>query len=96
MPICSYLVIPEAGAARQVAGELSRIPGCEVVPAENHDLLVLITETSDPKQDQALRSRVEGLRGIEALMLTFGEIVSDSDVVDGATDSVRNRRERSS
>jgi nitrate reductase NapAB chaperone NapD len=76
MPICSYLVIPEAGATARVSAELSRIPGCDVIPAQNRELLILITETGGREADEALRKEVEGLDGVEALVFTFGEIDS--------------------
>jgi nitrate reductase NapAB chaperone NapD len=82
MPICSYLVVPEAGATRRVAVELSRMPGCEVVAAQNRDLLILVTETASLGADQALRERVERLDGIECVMLTFGEIDAALEVGD--------------
>lgn len=74
MAICSYLVIPEAGAIHAVARRLAALPGCEVVRAQNRDVLILITSTSDPNEDQALRESLDGLGDIRALVLTFGQL----------------------
>lgn len=74
MAIRSYLVIPapgEAGAARE---RLASLPGCEVLPADSAELLVLVTETADRRADDALRDRIEALDGIHALVLTFAEV----------------------
>jgi nitrate reductase NapAB chaperone NapD len=77
--ICSYLVIPEEGASGRVAERLAALPGCDVVQAENRDVLILVTDTPGLEEESALRHTVETLDGIEALMLTFGEI--DPDVL---------------
>ena len=82
MPICSYLVIPEDGAVAGVAERLTALPGCDVVSAENRDVLILVTETPDLAEESALRHRVEALEGIQALLLTFGEIDPDAPIGD--------------
>lgn len=82
MPICSYLVIPEAGASERVQARLARIPECEVVAAQNRDLLILVTETEGLEEEDDLRGTVESMDGIEALLLTFGEIDPDADIAD--------------
>ena len=82
MPICSYLVIPEHGASQRVAGRLAALPGCDVVPAENRDVLVLVTDTPGFEEESALRREVEALDGIQALLLTFGEIDPDAPIGD--------------
>jgi nitrate reductase NapAB chaperone NapD len=74
MAICSYLVIPQPGSAAALCERLSGLPGCEVVPALNRDLLVLVTDTADRDEENALRERIEGLDGIQALMLTYGQV----------------------
>ncbi len=74
MPICSYLVIAESGACEQVAMRLSALRGCDVAKAENRDVLILVTDTPDCEEEGALRQTVEAMEGIQALLLTFGEI----------------------
>ena len=82
MPICSYLVVPEAGAAPRVERSLSALAGCEVVAAENRDVLILVTDTPDLEAEETLRREVEGMEGIEALLLTFGEIDPETELGD--------------
>ena len=74
MPICGYLVIAESGASEQVAMRLSALRGCDVARAENRDVLILVTDTPDLEEERALREIVEATEGIQALVLTFGEI----------------------
>jgi nitrate reductase NapAB chaperone NapD len=82
MPVCSYLVIPETGAVERLAARLAALPGCEVAPAENRDLLLLVTDTPDTETDRKLRRTVEDMEGIHALVLTFGEIDPETEEAD--------------
>lgn len=82
MPICSYLVVPESGAKARVRERLAGLDGCEVVEAENRDVLILVTETPGLEEEERLRSQVEALEGIEALLFTFGEIDPDTELAD--------------
>lgn len=82
MPICSYLVIPREGDVDRVHGRLADLPECEVVRAENRDVLILVTETEGLEEEEELRSSVEAMDGIQALLLTFGEIDPDTPLAD--------------
>ena len=61
---------------------LSCLRGCEVVPAQNSDVLLLVTTTPGPREDRELRQCIESLPGLDALLLTFGEIDPDTTVGD--------------
>jgi len=74
MAICSYLVIPRPGETETLRRRLGAMSGCEVTPAVNRDLLVLVTDTPDRAGEETLRDRIERLDGIQALVLTFGEV----------------------
>lgn len=74
MPVCSYLVIAADGEAGALATRLSGMHGCEVTPAENADVLILVTETAGPEAEAVLRARLEDMEGMQALLLTFGEL----------------------
>ena len=78
MPICSYLALPIAGQADSLSARLGALPGCEVVRATNRDVMVVLTETRDQAEEEALRSRLEAVEGLSALVLTFGEIRPDA------------------
>jgi hypothetical protein len=91
MPICSYLVIPREGASEALAGRLEGLPGCEVARPARGEVLLLVTDTATPGEDEALRARIEAFQEIQALVLTFGEIDPETPLADpvGAT---RHRR----
>jgi nitrate reductase NapAB chaperone NapD len=92
MPVCSYLVIPAPGALAGVEDRLRALPGCDVTRAENRDLLLLVTDTPGPDDDAALRDRLEGMEGIHALVLAFGEIDPETAQGDPVADGRRRRR----
>ena len=79
MTICSYLVIPTSGASHRLGERLGRLPGCEVVPALNDDLLILLTESDGAEAERRLRSSIEELEDVRALLLTFGEVPSSAE-----------------
>jgi nitrate reductase NapAB chaperone NapD len=83
MPIRSYVVLPEAGARDAVAKRLKSIPACDALPAENRDLVLLVTDTETGDEDEALFETVRQVVGVRSLVLTFGE-------VDPAPDRVRS------
>ena len=76
MGVCSYLVISSPGERDAVRRRLADVAACDVVPAENHDLLLLIADTPDATEEEALRDRIEKLDGVQALVLTFAEVTS--------------------
>lgn len=82
MPICSYVVIPDRGAAASVRDRLDAMPGCDVALAHNRDVLLLVTDTPDLAAEAELRTSIEAMDGIQALLLTFGEIDPDAQVPD--------------
>mgnify|MGYP001821083377 CR=1 FL=1 len=92
MPICSYLVIPGEGARPEVLKELEGVPGCDVIPAENRDVLMLVTETTDPVDEDRLRAEIYAIDGIEALLFTFGEIDPDTPARDPLASHMRRPR----
>lgn len=78
MPVCSYLVFPRRGRSTHAAAALSAIPGCDVSPADDRELLVLVTSSADAASEESLRAAVEAVEDVECLALSFGEIPSGS------------------
>lgn len=78
MPVCSYVVFPRPGAATRLAEHLAALPGCQVEPADNRDLLLMVTDTPDAEAEHALRDRLESLEDVLGMVLAFGEIDPDT------------------
>ncbi len=82
MPICSYVVFPQQDKAQEVARRLGEIPNCEVVPAENRSLMILVTDTETAADEQVLQRQLNSIEDIECMALTFGEVDPDTGVSD--------------
>jgi hypothetical protein len=72
MPIFSYLAYPKRGAKRQLLKDLTALAYCEAMPAENENILILVTDTPDEKTEEQLHNRLEQLKTLESLGMTFG------------------------
>ncbi len=72
MPIFSYLAIPKAHATESLSSELSALDHCQVIPSENQDVLVLVTDTPDDATEKNLQKRLKALPSLQSLSLTFG------------------------
>jgi hypothetical protein len=88
MPIKSYLAYPVRGRRDELAGVLCGLNGCQVIPAVNRDLLVVVTDTPDEAADEALQealARLELLEGL-ALVAGLGDVDADPLASREATD----------
>lgn len=72
MPIKSYLAHPHLGKKMEVMQTLASIDYCEVIAAENKDLLILITDTNNNEQEDDLRNRLESVDSIKLLAMVSG------------------------
>ena len=72
MPIFSYLAIPRNGAKESLCAELSDLQYCQVIPAANHDVVVLVTDTPDETTEEALQETLKKLQSLQSLSLAFG------------------------
>lgn len=72
MPIFSYLAMPKNGAKAALCTELSALEYCQVFPAENQDVVVLVTETPDEIVEKSLQQTLKNVQSLQSLSLTFG------------------------
>jgi hypothetical protein len=76
MPIKSYVAYPARGQREALTEALHRLGGCdvacEVFPAENRDLLVVVTDTPDEATEEALQAALARLPALEGLALVAG------------------------
>jgi nitrate reductase NapAB chaperone NapD len=72
MPIKSYLAHPEEGKKEELIKAISQIKQCEVIPAENKNVLVVITETEDETQEIILTKKLESIQSLKLLALVSG------------------------
>ena len=72
MPIKSYLAHPYKGEKNQLMNELAAIKGCEVIPSENKNVLILITDTQTKKQEQFIENQLDEITSLQLLAMVFG------------------------
>ncbi len=72
MPLFSYLAIPRNGAKKRLCAELAVFKYCQVIPADNYDVLVVITDTPDETTEKSLQASLKSLPSLQSLSLAFG------------------------
>ena len=77
MPVCSYLVSPQPGSSTALQQRLEAIPTCTVYPAENHELMILLTDTTGPEAENELQEQLRQIPEIQCLALSFAHAEED-------------------
>jgi len=74
MPVFSYLAYPKQGAKQDLLNDLTALDHCEVTPADNQNILILLTDTPDEEAEKALQKKLKQLKTLESLGMTFGHV----------------------
>ena len=74
MPVFSYLAYPTQGAKQELIKELSALDYCEVTPADNDDVMILVTDTPDEIKEKELQKKLRNLKSLQSLGMTFGHV----------------------
>jgi nitrate reductase NapAB chaperone NapD len=74
MPVFSYLAYPKRGSKEQLIKDLAALDYCEATPADNEEILILITDTPDEDQEKILQKKLKSLKSLESLGMTFGHV----------------------
>jgi nitrate reductase NapAB chaperone NapD len=72
MPVFSYLAYPKEGRKTELINDLAVISHCEIMPSENQDILILVTDTPDAAKEKELQENLKKLKSLESLGMTFG------------------------
>lgn len=72
MPIKSYLAHPHDGKKQELIKALSSLSECEVIPAENKDVLVVVTETENKAAEDILKQKLETISSLKLLAMVSG------------------------
>ncbi len=72
MPVFSYVAIPRSGEKKKLLEELNALKNCEPLPAENEDILILVTDSPDKESEEKLQLQLKKLHSLESLHMTFG------------------------
>jgi hypothetical protein len=74
MPVFSYLAYPKNGAKQKLLDDLAALDYCEATPADNVNILILITDTPDEEAEKVLQKKLKNLKTLESLGMTFGHV----------------------
>ncbi len=72
MPIKSYLAHPHDGKKAELVDALSQLNACEVLPATNEDILVVVTDTLDDASEEILKEKIDKIDSLKLLALVSG------------------------
>ena len=72
MPVFSYLAYPKEGAKEELLNDLESLNYCEVTPADNEEILILVTDTPDENCEQELQKKLKQIKSLKSLGMTFG------------------------
>jgi len=72
MPIISYLAHPHEGKKVELLEALSTMDQCEVIPAENKNLLIVVTDTDTDDEQDDLKEKIEAIKSLKLLALVSG------------------------
>ena len=72
MPVLGYLALPQSGEKNKLLEELNDLEFCEVFPADNEEVLILVTDTPDKNTEKELQIQLKKLKSLESLSMTFG------------------------
>lgn len=72
MPVFSYLAIPKKGLKDSLCTELAALEYCQIIPAQNQDVIVLVTDTPDVEREESLQHQLKNISTLQSLSLSFG------------------------
>ncbi|GAB1308628.1 hypothetical protein KH5_13110 [Urechidicola sp. KH5] len=72
MPIKSYLAHPYNGKKEELAYALAAIEYCEIIPAKNKEVLILITDTNSEEEEDHLQSSLQKIDSLKLLAMVSG------------------------
>lgn len=72
MPIKSYLAHPHEGKKSELIKALSKIECCEVIPAQNKEVVVLVTDTESEIEENILKEKIEAIESLKLFAMVSG------------------------
>lgn len=72
MPIKSFIVFPSQGQKEILQKELSTYYGCSIIPSENNEVFVLVTDTQTEQEEELLLQKINELNTVDQLSMVAG------------------------
>ena len=72
MPVKSYLAFPHPGKKGDLESALIALLKCDVIPSKNIDILVVVTDTQNEKEEEDLLNKINNIESLDHLTLVSG------------------------
>jgi len=72
MPIKSYVLHCEENRKKELLKELYKLSECEIIPAQNHEIIIVVTDTESEESDTKLYNQLLEMKGLKHLSLVSG------------------------
>lgn len=72
MPIKSYIAYPSDGKKQELINVLNTIKECEVIPSENHKIIIVITETNSREEEKVIEAKLKDINSLMMLSMVAG------------------------
>jgi nitrate reductase NapAB chaperone NapD len=72
MPVFSYIAYPKQGQRDELIIDLAALKYCEVIPSDNEEILILVTDAPNENKEKELQHMLKNLKPLQSLGLTFG------------------------
>ena len=72
MPIKSYIAHPQDGKFKELLSALAVIENCEIIPSENKEIVVVITDTKNDIEDNSIQIKINAIKSLKMLSLVSG------------------------
>ena len=74
MPIKSYIAFPNNEKKDLLLSQLAEISGCQAIAADNSDLTIVLTETTNIDEDKKLEKKLNALSALQHMTLVYGHM----------------------
>ncbi|WP_298288504.1 chaperone NapD [Lutibacter sp.] len=72
MPIKSYILHCEENSKKKLLKELHKLSECEIIPAQNHEIIIVVTDTESEESDTKIYNQLLEMKGLKHLSLVSG------------------------
>lgn len=72
MAILSYLALPRTGEKERLCNDLAATAHCEVMAADNQEVVLLVTDTPDQEAEKRLQQELKKIGSLQSLSMVFG------------------------
>ncbi len=72
MPIKSYIAHPHDGKYKELLSKLSNIPACDIIPSENKEIAIIVTDTKSDLEDKNMQIEINSIKSLKMLSLVSG------------------------